>query len=319
MACRSSSIGYSACHWCHVAAHGSFDDPVVAAALNDGFVAIKVDREERPTSTPSIWMPPQATTGSGGWPMTVFLTADGEPFHCGTYYPGPRLLGLLAAVRQAWVGRRAEVLGSAAHLANAPAVVVCRPAVPAAVDPAAPWSARLRQRCGTSTRSAAASGRPRSSHRRWSSRRCCAYPPDRLGGGRRRVDLTCTAMARGGLNDQLRRGFARYAVDAAWRVPHFEKMLYDNALLARVYLHWWQVGADPLGLRVVRETLDFLLARMLTPEVLRRRAGRRHRGHRGRPTVDARQLDGRPRGAGRGSAQLSCWGSGPALSTARGP
>ena len=260
------SIGYSACHWCHVMAHESFDDPVVAAALNDGFVAIKVDREERPDVDAVYMDATQATTGSGGWPMTVFLTADGEPFHCGTYYPRSQLLGLLAAVRQAWVGRRAEVLGSAAHLANALRSSYAAPAVPAAVDPAALERAATSALSDLDPVRGGFGSAPK-------------FPPamvlEALLRHTRRtgsvaaaaaVDLTCTAMARGGLYDQLDGGFARYAVDAAWRVPHFEKMLYDNALLARVYLHWWQVGADPLGLRVVRETLDFLLARMLTPE-----------------------------------------------------
>ena len=260
------SIGYSACHWCHVMAHESFDDPVVAAALNDGFVAIKVDREERPDVDAVYMDATQATTGSGGWPMTVFLTADGEPFHCGTYYPRSQLLALLTSVRQAWVGRRAEVLGSAAHLANALRASYAAPAVPAAVDPAALADAAaatlddldpVHGGFGSAPKFPAAmvlEALLRHTRRTGSVAAATA------------VDLTCTAMARGGLYDQLEGGFARYAVDAAWRVPHFEKMLYDNALLARVYLHWWQLSGDPLGLRVVRESLDFLLARMLTPE-----------------------------------------------------
>ena len=243
------SIGYAACHWCHVMAHESFEDDQVAAAMNDGFVNIKVDREERPDLDAVYMNATVALTGQGGWPMTCFLTPDGRPFFCGTYYPKPNFLQLLAAVVRhlAHPPRRGRG-GLRSHRRRA-AVDGVR-ACPAA-------GRRCSPRCATTP-----------------SRRCCRtrtsqrggfggapkFPPSALLEALLRshertgdvlpletVERTCTAMARGGIYDQLAGGFARYSVDASWVVPHFEKMLYDNALLLRVYAHWARRTSKPVG------------------------------------------------------------------------
>ncbi|AFM18799.1 thioredoxin domain protein [Mycolicibacterium chubuense NBB4] len=254
------SVGYAACHWCHVMAHESFADGEVAAAMNADFVCIKVDREERPDIDAVYMNATVALTGQGGWPMTCFLTPDGRPFFCGTYYPKPQFLQLLAAVSETWRTRRADVEQAGERIAGelrsmstglprgGPAVQAetCDNAVAALLadedranggfgrapkfPPSALLEALLRnhERTGTPTPLAT-------------------------------VTRACDAMARGGLYDQLAGGFARYSVDSAWVVPHFEKMLYDNALLLRVYAHWARRTADPLARRVAGETAHFLL------------------------------------------------------------
>jgi uncharacterized protein YyaL (SSP411 family) len=253
------SVGYAACHWCHVMAHESFEDGTVAAAMNQ-YVCIKVDREERPDLDAVYMNATVAMTGQGGWPMTCFLTPDGRPFFCGTYFPKPQFLQLLAAVGRTWREQRDDVEQASDHIAGelrrmasglpggGPEVTaeLCDHAVAAVLrdedtvrggfggapkfPPSALLEAMLR------------------SHERTGS-------PVPLGTVRR----TCTAMARGGIYDQLAGGFARYSVDADWVVPHFEKMLYDNALLLRVYAHWFRRTGDPLAGRVAAETARFLL------------------------------------------------------------
>ena len=253
------SIGYAACHWCHVMAHESFEDETVAAAMNE-FVCIKVDREERPDLDAVYMNATVAMTGQGGWPMTCFLTPDGRPFFCGTYFPKPQFLQLLAAVGRTWREQRGEVEQASDQIAGelrrmaaglpggGPEVTaeLCDHAVAAVLrdedtirggfggapkfPPSALLEAMLR------------------SHERTGS-------PVPLGTVRR----TCTAMARGGIYDQLAGGFARYSVDPDWVVPHFEKMLYDNALLLRVYAHWFRRTGDPLAGRVAAETAAFLV------------------------------------------------------------
>ncbi|MCH9723060.1 MAG: thioredoxin domain-containing protein [Actinomycetia bacterium] len=253
------SVGYAACHWCHVMAHESFEDPQVASAMNQ-FVCIKVDREERPDLDAVYMNATVAMTGHGGWPMTCFLTPDGRPFFCGTYFPKSQFLQLLAAVGETWRERRDEVEQAGDHITAelrqmasglpgggpeiAPAL--CDQAVAAVLRhedtarggfggaPKFPPSAMLEALLRT--------------HERTGS-------PVPLGSVRR----TCTAMARGGLYDQLAGGFARYSVDADWVVPHFEKMLYDNAQLLRVYAHWARRTGDPLARRIAAETAAFLL------------------------------------------------------------
>jgi uncharacterized protein YyaL (SSP411 family) len=254
------SIGYAACHWCHVMAHESFEDDDVAAAMNAGFVCIKVDREERPDLDAVYMNATVAMTGHGGWPMTCFLTPDGRPFFCGTYYPRAGFLQLLEAVDETWRNRRAEVERASDEIAGelrsmssglaggGPAldVELCDDAVASVVadedtvnggfggapkfPPSALLEALLR-----------------------SHERTRAQPPLMT------VERTCTAMARGGIYDQLAGGFARYSVDAAWVVPHFEKMLYDNALLLRVYAHWARRTGNPLAHRVARDTARFIV------------------------------------------------------------
>ena len=253
------SIGYAACHWCHVMAHESFEDPTVAAAMN-AFVCIKVDREERPDLDAIYMNATVAMTGHGGWPMTCFLTPDGRPFFCGTYFPKPQFLQLLAAVGETWAERRDEVEQAGDHISGELRRMTAGlpgggPEVDAALCDHA-VSALLREEDTVRGGFGGAPKFPPSAlleallrtHERTAS-------PVPLGTVRR----TCTAMARGGLYDQLAGGFARYSVDADWVVPHFEKMLYDNALLLRVYAHWARRTGDPLARRVAAETAAFLL------------------------------------------------------------
>ena len=262
------SIGYAACHWCHVMAHESFEDEVTAAYMNEHFVNVKVDREERPDVDAVYMEAVQAMTGHGGWPMTSFLTAKGEPFFCGTYWPDTRRGGMpsfgevLASVAGAWDSRREEVEAAGAD-------VVARLARPVSGATAA-VTAELLDQAAASLRAAydpvhgGFGGAPK-------------FPPSmvleallrahaRTGAGLDLVEGTCAAMACGGMYDQLAGGFARYSVDATWTVPHFEKMLYDNALLLRVYLHWWRATGSATAHRVAVETGEFLLRDLRTPE-----------------------------------------------------
>ncbi len=253
------SIGYAACHWCHVMAHESFEDDTVAAAMNE-FVCIKVDREERPDLDAVYMNATVAMTGQGGWPMTCFLTPDGRPFFCGTYFPKPQFLQLLSAVTQTWRERRGDVEQASDHIAGELRRMSAGPPsggpeVSASLCDHA-VSAVLRDEDTIRGGFGAAPKFPPSalleallrSHERTGS-------PVPLGSVRR----TCTAMARGGIYDQLAGGFARYSVDAEWVVPHFEKMLYDNALLLRVFAHWARRTGVPLAVRVAAETAAFLI------------------------------------------------------------
>jgi uncharacterized protein YyaL (SSP411 family) len=264
------SVGYAACHWCHVMAHESFEDPVTAAYMNDHFVNIKVDREERPDIDAVYMRATQAMTGQGGWPMTCVLTPDGVPFFAGTYFPPeprqgtPAFTQVLQALSEAWTARRDEVLTVTddimAHLQSSIDPVggaLSAADLDAAADEVAKGYDAEAGGFGTSPkfppsmvlefllRHAARTGSQRSL--------------DQAGG-------TFDVMARGGMYDQLSGGFARYSVDRFWRVPHFEKMLYDNAQLMRVYLHWWRQTGSTLAERVVRETGRFLLDELRTPE-----------------------------------------------------
>jgi len=259
------SVGYAACHWCHVMAHDSFENEDVAAVMNSHFVSVKVDREERP-DVDSVYMEATtALTGSGGWPMTCLLTPDGAPFFAGTFFPRAQFLRLLAAAAEAWRDRRDEVVQMGQRIVSALADRGAGP-VAAPVDAQALDEAAARLVTDFDEANAGFGGAPK-------------FPPSMVlefllrhyerTGDRAALTMTertCAAMARGGMYDQLGGGFARYSVDARWVVPHFEKMLYDNALLLRAYLHLWRVADDPLALRVARETADFLLRDLLTPE-----------------------------------------------------
>jgi uncharacterized protein len=266
------SVGYAACHWCHVMAHESFEDEATAAYLNQHFVAIKVDREEQPDVDAAYMEATQALTGHGGWPMTVFATPAGEPFFCGTYFPPtprhgmPSFPQLLASVAQTWAERRDEVLATGQRIVGALAE---RARVPAAGD--APTDEQLA--------SAVAALGQQYDAARGGFGGAPKFPPSmvlelllrhhaRTGSAEAllMVEGTGEAMARGGMYDQLAGGFARYSVDADWVVPHFEKMLYDNALLARVYLHWWRATGHPLARRVALETCEWMLAELRTAE-----------------------------------------------------
>lgn len=254
------SVGYAACHWCHVMAHESFEDADVAAAMNTGFVCIKVDREERPDIDAVYMNATVALTGQGGWPMTCFLTPDGRPFFCGTYYPKNSFLQLLSAVSATWRERRGEVEEASDHIADelrnmASGVARGGPAVAADLCDHA-VAALL---ADEDTVHGGFGGAPK-------------FPPSALleallrnyerTGSPAALDAVSragSAMARGGIYDQLGGGFARYSVDNAWVVPHFEKMLYDNALLLRAYAHWARRTGDPLARRIADQTARFLL------------------------------------------------------------
>ncbi|MEP6797002.1 MAG: thioredoxin domain-containing protein, partial [Lapillicoccus sp.] len=265
------SIGYSACHWCHVMAHESFEDAEVAATINAGFVAVKVDREERPDIDAVYMAATTATTGHGGWPMTVFVTPDGDPFYCGTYFPRPQLLQLLAAISAAWRDNRDEILSSGDRIATA----IRGAMTPVPVSPDAPGPPVTAETLDAAV--AHLAGHLDPVHAGFGG--APKFPPSMVlefllrHHGRtgdetalRLASSTCEAMARGGIYDQLAGGFARYAVDAAWVVPHFEKMLYDNAQLARVYAHWWRSTELPMARRIATETADFIIRDLGTAE-----------------------------------------------------
>jgi len=254
------SVGYAACHWCHVMAHESFEDVEVADAMNSDFVCIKVDREERPDLDAVYMNATVALTGQGGWPMTCFLTPDGRPFFCGTYYPKPAFLELLAAVAQTWRTRRSEVEQAGDHISGELRAMAS--GLPGGGPPVEP------QLCDWAV--AAVLADEDTVHGGFGA--APKFPPSALLEALLRnhertgdpaalaaVQRTCSAMARGGLYDQLAGGFARYSVDAAWVVPHFEKMLYDNAQLLRVYAHWARRSGDPFAHRIARETARFML------------------------------------------------------------
>jgi uncharacterized protein YyaL (SSP411 family) len=265
------SVGYAACHWCHVMAHESFEDAATAEAMNEGFVNVKVDREERP-DVDAVYMDyVTALTGQGGWPMTVFATPEGRPFYAGTYFPPRAYSGrpsfgqVLAAISETWRDRRTEVEEAAGRigeqLAERGAATVSGAQPPTAELTAAAVTAIRRTYDGTGF--GGAPKFPPSMTLEWllrhSARTGSADALDMVVG-------TANAMARGGIYDQLGGGFARYSVDAEWVVPHFEKMLYDNALLLRVYAHLWRATGDALAERVVRETATFLLRDLRTAE-----------------------------------------------------
>ncbi|MFB6552213.1 thioredoxin domain-containing protein [Streptomyces sp. NPDC056405] len=266
------SVGYSSCHWCHVMAHESFEDGPTAEFLNSHFVSVKVDREERPDVDAVYMEAVQAATGQGGWPMTVFLTPDAEPFYFGTYYPPeprhgmPSFRQVLQGVGQAWAERRDEVTEVAGKIVRdlAGREISYGDAQP-------PGEAELGQALLGLTREydpqrGGFGGAPK-------------FPPSmvvefllrhhaRTGadGALEMARDTCERMARGGIYDQLGGGFARYSVDREWVVPHFEKMLYDNALLCRVYAHLWRATGSELARRVALETADFMVRELRTAE-----------------------------------------------------
>jgi uncharacterized protein len=262
------SVGYSACHWCHVMEHESFESPQTAALMNEHFVCVKVDREERPDVDQIYMQAVQSMTGHGGWPMTVFLTPDGVPFYGGTYFPPtdrhglPAFPRLLQAIVEAWQTRRAEVIqsgrslvaeiGQAERLRAAPGLLTTEVL-------SAAFQALSREFDDPDGGLGRAPKFPQPMTwefvlRFWK----------RSGNARARamVTTTLTRMARGGVYDQLGGGFHRYSVDGQWLVPHFEKMLYDQGQLARLYLHAWQAFGEAEYRRVCEETLDYLLREM---------------------------------------------------------
>ncbi|MGB7449415.1 MAG: thioredoxin domain-containing protein, partial [Ornithinimicrobium sp.] len=269
------SVGYAACHWCHVMAHESFEDDTVAEALNDGFVAIKVDREERPDVDAVYMQATSAMTGHAGWPMTCLLTPQAEPFWCGTFLPKEQFLQLLQSARRTWAEREDEVRAGGAHVVHTLGTAADDAESAHPLDEAVCSGAVSRLSHDYDATHGGFGGAPK-------------FPPSMTlafllrhaarTGDARADDMgrgTLRAMARSGMYDQLGGGFARYAVDREWVVPHFEKMLYDNALLLRVYTDLARVS-DParpeqaadhhLARRVVTETVDWLLREMWTEE-----------------------------------------------------
>ena len=254
------SVGYAACHWCHVMAHESFEDDEVAAMMNAEFVCIKVDREERPDIDATYMSATVALTGQGGWPMTCFLTPDGRPFFCGTYYPKNQFLQLLSAVASTWRERRDDVEEASDRIAGELRTIARRlPDGGMEVSAALCDHAAAAILADEDTAHGGFGGAPK-------------FPPsavfeallrhhERTGSDAplQAAARVGAAMARGGIYDQLAGGFARYSVDKAWVVPHFEKMLYDNALLLRAYAHWARLTGDPLARRVATDTARFLL------------------------------------------------------------
>lgn len=266
------SIGYSACHWCHVMEHESFENERIAGIMNENFVNIKVDREERP-DLDSIYMEAvQAMTGHGGWPMTMFLTPAGEPFFGGTYFPPDNSRGMmgfpgvLAGVSQAYRDEREKVLKSAQEMRNfLQTSSALRPSYrepeQSILDEAARTLTQQFDRINGGTEGAPKFPQPMNldfmlrSYKR-------TRDTDMLG----LVELTLEKMAHGGIYDQIGGGFARYSVDDVWLVPHFEKMLYDNAQLARAYLAAYQVTGKPLYKHIAEETLDYVTREMTAPD-----------------------------------------------------
>ena len=258
------SVGYAACHWCHVMAHESFEDEQTAAQMNDGFVNVKVDREERPDVDAVYMAATQAMTGHGGWPMTCFLTPEGEPFYCGTYFPPaprggmPSFRGVLTAISQAWSERGEEVRAAAGRITGQLDGQGWQ-LQPSAVDAGRLGAAVAVLASEFDRRNGGFGGAPK-------------FPPSMLlesllrhyerTGSQVALSMavqTAERMARGGIYDQLAGGFARYSVDDAWVVPHFEKMLYDNALLLRAYAHLARLDGSVLAERVAAETAEFMI------------------------------------------------------------
>jgi uncharacterized protein YyaL (SSP411 family) len=264
------SVGYSACHWCHVMAHESFEDGATAAQMNADYVNVKVDREERPDVDAVYMSAVQATTGHGGWPMTVWLDHDGRPFYAGTYFPKGDMPGrpgfrrVLAAVTEAWLQRRDQIGEQAEKIRQA----ISRTLPPASDlgDESTLQAAHDRLAQAYDPVNGGFGGAPKfpqqpvldflihAADRPWAPQ------------ARSMVRQTLLKMARGGIHDHVGGGFARYAVDSVWLVPHFEKMLYDNAQLARLYLRGWQVcGIDEFR-RVAERTLEYLMRDLSHPD-----------------------------------------------------
>ena len=291
------SIGYASCHWCHVMAHESFEDDATAADLSRWFISVKVDREERPDLDSLYMAATQALTGSGGWPMSVFCTPDGRPFYAGTYFPPeerhgmPAFRRVIEALGTAWEQEREGVLAQADALVDA-----VRKEVRLAETMSEPESGSEPE-TGSGPGPTPGSSRPRASTPTTSSKRSSAglqggFDPQWGGFGpapkfprpslvelclrhhrrtgsersRQMAVTTLDGMAAGGMYDHLVGGFCRYSTDTRWLVPHFEKMLTDQALLARAYLHAWQETGRENYLTVVTETLDFVLRDLSTPE-----------------------------------------------------
>lgn len=274
------SIGYSACHWCHVMAHESFENEQTAALMNERYVNIKVDREERP-DLDAIYMDAVVSmTNSGGWPMSVFLTPEGQPFYGGTYYPPeprygmPSFTQILHSVADAYEKRRGEVLGQAVRLTEALQRTAFLSAQEGEISTDLLDEAVAQLHQLFDDEDGGFGSQPKFPQpmtldflmayavRTEKSASAAMDPLDAL----YMAETTLTRMAHGGIYDQLGGGFHRYSVDKVWLVPHFEKMLYDNSQLLRSYLHAWQITDRPLYKQVVEETIDYTLREMTAPD-----------------------------------------------------
>jgi uncharacterized protein len=259
------SIGYSSCHWCHVMEHESFEDPETAAYMNEHFVPVKVDREERPDVDAIYMEAVQGMTGHGGWPLTAFLDTEGVPFYGGTYFPPeprqgmPSFRMVMEAVVESWTSQRERIQAAAGRIREQLGAVGRIDPSTELLSPEVLDAATKQLRMQADMVNGGFGGAPK-------------FPPasalDFLlaRGVNDVVEVTLDAMAGGGIHDQIGGGFARYSVDAVWLVPHFEKMLYDNALLARAYLHGYQALGHERWRRVVESTLDWALREMRGPE-----------------------------------------------------
>ena len=259
------SIGYSACHWCHVMERESFEDESAAALMNENFVCVKVDREERPDVDALYMEAVQAMTGQGGWPLNIFLTPEQAPFYGGTYFPPapghgrPSWRQVLLAVADAWEKRRDELREDAAAMTQRLTGAASLTASDDPITAATLDQAVASLQAGFDSVNGGWGQAPK-------------FPASSaieflLARGEHPMALqSLRAMASGGIHDQVGGGFSRYSVDASWTVPHFEKMLYDNALLARAYLHGWLASGDELLRRTCEETLDWALREMRAPD-----------------------------------------------------
>ncbi len=259
------SIGYSACHWCHVMERESFEDPATARLMNEHFVCVKVDREERP-DVDSLYMEAvQGMTGRGGWPLNVFLTPEQLPFYGGTYFPPDARQGMpawrqvLLAIAESWSENRAEIRAGGERLRERLGAGALLSPSPQPIETGALGAAVAKLGEEFDARNGGFGGAPKFPH-------ASVLEFLLLRGEQTMALSTLRAMASGGIHDQVGGGFARYSVDATWTVPHFEKMLYDNALLARAYLHGWQASGDPRLLEVCVDTLEWALREMRGPE-----------------------------------------------------
>src|SRR5688572_27669021 len=261
------SVGYSACHWCHVMERESFENEETATLMNEHFVCIKVDREERPDIDAVYMEAVQTMTGQGGWPMSVFLTPEGVPFYGGTYFPPvarqgmPAFVDLLRTIADAWKTRRDEIERSGTSLLN----VLRRDAVSAATPGLSAGTLEAAYRTLERQYDLARGGwggAPKFPQPMTIEFLLRTYLRTNERSALTMAESSLTKMAHGGIYDHLGGGFHRYATDAIWLVPHFEKMLYDNGQLARVYLHAWQVTRRPLFRRVAEETLDYIVREM---------------------------------------------------------
>lgn len=264
------SIGYSACHWCHVMAHESFEDETTANFLNEHFISIKVDREERPDIDTVYMQATVALTGHGGWPMTVLLDQEGRPFYAGTYFPPtahhglPSFMQLLRGIQEAWAEKRSEIHITAVQIIESLETPTLQSGeLPSSEDLQSAVTALARDFDAVYGGFGNAPKFPPSmllefllrEHARSGNSHALTM-----------AEKTLTAMACGGIYDQLGGGFSRYSVDSKWEVPHFEKMLYDNALLLRVYTHWWRLSESELARRIVYETAEFMLRELRTEQ-----------------------------------------------------